>query len=183
MNIERLSRFLKIVCILGAIAKPIWVAAYWITNGFIGVNFGGFRSEFHPIPEGVSLLPLSELSPLLKFSGFLVDLTLTSFTSFAFWLGYELFRRFQSGTIFTNSSAKQTYRIGMLLLLQQCYYPIYSALYTLIMTISNPPEQRMISISLGNAQVELVLFALILIVGSRIMAKAQILQEETEATV
>lgn len=183
MNIERLSRFLKIVCIFAALAKPIWVAAYWITNGFAGMNFGPLQSEWHPIPLGVSLVPLSELNPLLKCAGFVVDLALTAFTSLAFWLGYELFRRFQSGTIFTLSSSRLIHKIGLLLLLQQCFYPIYSMLYSLIITISNPPGERLISISVGNAQLELVLFALILIVGSRIMAKAHELQEETEATV
>ncbi len=183
MNIERLSQFLKIVCILGAIAKPIWVAAYWITNGFAGINFGPLQSEWHPIPQGVAFVSLSEIHPLLKCAGFLVDLLLTAFTSMAFWLGYELFRRFQTGTFFSITSSRITYRIGMLVLLQQCFYPIYSALYSLIITISNPPGQRMISVSIGNAQLELVLFALILIVGSRLMAKAYLLQEETEATV
>ncbi len=179
-KIREMSRILKILFMIAACSLPVLNAGYWITSGY---PFLPGWAVSGPFPHFEGIVPLSEMSGLIKFLGFLVTLIPTSFNVFAFVLLSKLFRTFENLEFFSKSSVQCLRKMGYCILLNQLIYPVFCALISFTLTMSNPPGSRMISISLGTPQFSLLIIGSIIILISWIMDEGRKMQEEQAATV
>jgi hypothetical protein len=177
-KIERFSHVLRLICFIGIGLIPLTDAAYWITNGltFLPINT---HSEFAHLP----IQPLAELSLLIKLGGFMADLIPDAFSIAALFYLANLFKLYGQMEFFGPANIRYIKKMGVALFVQQMVFPIYSALYSLILTISNPPGQRMISTGFGSTQIKLIVLSLIIFLLARIMEEGRHLQEKQAGTI
>lgn len=182
-KIKRASRILRYLTIFYLCLIPTLTAIFWICNG----------EPIHPAlqirlwPEGflanAFLTPVSMLSTSTKILAFLVCLIPNVFTVLALYFLANLFRLFEGMEFFSQHSVGALRRIGFSLLAGQLTFPIYTALLSLTLTISNPPGQRVIAAHFGAAEFNWTALAIVIIVISWIMDEGRKLQEEQAATV
>ena len=177
-KIERFSHILRLICLIGIGLIPLTDAAYWITNGltFLPINT---HAEF----SHLKTLPLSELSPFIKLCGFVIDLIPDTFSIVALFYLANLFKLYGQMEFFDSANIRCIKKMGITLFAQQIVYPIYRALYSLIVTISNPPGERMIMAAYGSTQIKLIVLSLIIFLLARIMEEGRHLQEEQAGTI
>jgi hypothetical protein len=182
-KIKRVSRILRYLTLIYLCAGPISKAIFWITNG----------EPLHPFfkisiwPEALiaenCLRPIATLAPMTKILGFLVSLIPNIFSVLALYYLARLFKLFEGLEFFSQNSVSLLRKIGFALLGGQLIYPIYTALISLTVTISNPPGERMIATAFGTAELSWTALALVIILASWIMDEGRKLQEEQEATI
>jgi hypothetical protein len=183
MKIKRASRILRYLTIVYLCLIPALTAIFWICNG----------EPIHPAlhirlwPEGFLadnlVTPIPQLSAMTKILAFLVSLIPNIFTVLALYFLAKLFHLFEGMEFFSQNSVAALRRIGFSLLAGQLTFPLYTALLSLTLTISNPPGQRMIAASFGAAEFNWTALAIVIIVISWIMDEGRKLQEEQAATV
>ncbi len=183
LKIKRVSRILRYLTIFYLCLVPILTAIFWICDG----------QTIHPLlnihlwPEGFiadSLLtPIPMMATSTKIFAFLVSLIPNAFSVLALYFLAKLFRLFEEMEFFSQHSVGTLRRIGFSLLAGQLTFPIYTALLSLTLTLSNPPGQRVIAVSFGTAEFNWTALALVIILISWIMDEGRKLQEEQAATV
>jgi len=205
-KIKTASKILKIIFFICACSLPILEAGYWITNGYPFIPSGmryeslsfsmpatsiGVGHSDAPIDSELSLTatpsmikPLTELSNTTKFLGFLISLLPVSMTMFILYLVSKLFNAFEHLDFFSANTVKYLKRIGFLIITNQILiHAVYCALITLVLTFSNPPGKRIIEISYGIGELNLLIVGIIIILASWIMDEGRKLQEEQEGTI
>jgi hypothetical protein len=205
-KIKNLSRVLKIMFFVITCSLPILEAGYWITNGYpfipsgmryeslswsmpmsslgIGHTDAAKPSELAVTAVDCMIKPLTELSNTTKFLGFLVSLLPLSITMFILFLVSRLFYCFEHMEFFSATTVKSLKRIGFLIILNQTLiHAIYDALISLTLTFSNPPGYRIIEVSYGSAQINILIVGIIIILASWIMDEGRKMQEEQEGTI
>lgn len=180
-KISRLSRILKWATLIVLCGMPIFNAGYWITSGY---PFLEPWYQINIVPK-FSLMPsLADMSALNKFCGFLVTLIPTGVSMIALGFLAKLFRLYEQLEIFSRENVQCLRRLGFTLLIGQAVYSfVYFPLISLALTISNPPGQRHISITVGDQQLAMAAIGLAIILISWIMEEGRKLQEEQAATV
>lgn len=181
-KIQKVSRVLKWIVTFLIAAFPIANASFWLLNGFPSLS--GLL-DFQLIPNFLEgrMLPLSQLSPMVKFCGFLVNLLPVAIAMAALsWLR-KLFLAYERLVFFSSECVRYFRNMGWTLLAGQLLYPFYCALISLTLTLTNPPGQRMISIAFGLHQAAMLTIALAMLLISWIMDEGKKLQEEQEATI
>ncbi len=181
-KITSLSRLLKITFLIAACALPLLDAGFWITNGYPFLK-PFFSWDIIPQFDNQAQITPDQLSPLIKFLGFLLSLVPTSIYVIALAFLVKLFKHFENFEIFTEESVKCIRKLGFCILLNQLLYPVYIALYSLTLTITNPPGQRMIAVAFGGQQLSLLVIGCTIILISWIMEEGCKLKEDQAATI
>ena len=183
VKIKRVSRILRYLTIFYLCSLPISTAIFWICDG----------QPIHPMlsirlwPEGfladAPLTPIPMMAASTKITAFLVSLIPNIFSVLALYFLAKLFCLFEGMEFFSQQSVRALRRIGVSLLAGQLAFPIYTALLSLTLTISNPPGHRIIAVSFGAAEFNWTALSLVIILVSWIMDEGRKLQEEQAATV
>ena len=84
----------------------------------------------------------------------------------------RLFKNYAANIIFSLQNVIYIKRIGWILLLGQFLVPIYDALMSAALTWHNPPGHRLIAISFDKTNFAVILFAVMVILISWVMAEA-----------
>jgi hypothetical protein len=182
-KIRTLSKALRYVSYFLLILAPLFNIGYWVTNGyeFLGAEWSSaFQMMFPKISEAQ---PLAQLSSELKFLALLVTFIPFGIFMLAVMFLGKLFKLYEEFKIFSAAAVRCIRSLGITLLIGQLLHPIYYGLFTLTMTISNPPGHRSIGISYGSDQFLLLMIAAIIILISWIMDEGRKLEEEQTATV
>ncbi len=183
IKIKRVSRILRYLTILYLCLGPICTAMFWINNGQPISSF--FQIDIWPeglIAEDI-LKPIVSLSPLNKMLAFLVTLIPNLFSVLALYFLARLFRRFEQMEFFSQSTVGNLRKIGFSLLAGQIAHPFYTALISLVLTVSNPPGQRLIAVAFGAKEFSWTALSLVIILASWIMDEGRKIQEEQAATI
>ncbi len=182
-KIRTLSRILKIAFLIAACMLPILEAGFWMTDGYAKIS--PFLASWKVIPQFGNEPAISpdQLSPMIKFLGFLVSLIPTGFNVLALAFLVKLFKHFEKFEIFSRKSVQCIRKLGFCLVINQAIYPLYCALFSLTLTINNPEGQRMIAVGFGAEQISLLLIGCTIILISWIMDEGRKLQEEQAATI
>lgn len=181
-KITILSRVLKIVFFIAACLLPVIEAGYWITEGYPFLK-PWIEWDIWPKINNLPIKPISEISPLIKFFGFLITLIPTAFNIGAFIFLAKLFSSFEKLQIFSEQSVKCLRKLGFCILLNQLVYPVYEALLSLNLTITNPPGQRMITVGFGTHQLNLLVIGACIILISWVMEEGRKLHEDQAGTI
>ncbi|MCP5469421.1 MAG: DUF2975 domain-containing protein [Chlamydiales bacterium] len=180
-KIHSISSLLKWCAIAVCILLPVIEAGYWITSGYPFLTpFFGVKalSQFGSVP-----ITWENLSDLQKFLAFLVNLIPIAFLVAAFAFLSQLFSAFQKGEIFEARNVTPLKRVGWMLMFSQLVHPLYCALLSLTLTYTNPIGDRVIALSLGIAQLEVLLIGLAILLASWVFERAVIMREEQEGVI
>jgi len=180
-KIRHLSRILRLGCILGIILAPVLNATYWIHDGFRIISFRKTKwfLQFADAP----FTSIDELSSLLKFAGFLVDLIPYTFFLFSLLILMKLFKLYEKLEFFSKKNVRYIRQIGTILLISQLVHPFYVALHSFILTLSSPPGQRVIMLAYGPNQIKTLFLAFVVFLAAHIMEEGRQLQEECSSTI
>ncbi|HEY2811656.1 MAG TPA: DUF2975 domain-containing protein [Rhabdochlamydiaceae bacterium] len=181
-KIQRLSRIFKIVFLICAFALPVIDAGFWITNGYPFLKPWMRWDPFYHF-DNLPIKPLPEMDVLIKFFGFLISLLPASLNICAFILLAKLFHCYEQLEIFSRSTVLILRKLGICILLNQLLFPFYVAIFSLALTITNPPGFRNISVAFGPEQVNLLIIGSLIILVSWIMDEGRKLQEEQASTI
>ncbi len=144
--------------------------------GFFG--FFGFLSLFDP-----NLPIMADLTPSLRLAGFLVYLPLAGLQTYWLWQLKGLFGCYAKGQIFTSENTAYIRRTAMAFLGIAFMSILVKTASILVLTLNNPPGQKLLSVSFGTPQISDILTGMILVVIAWIMDEGQKLKEEADYTV
>lgn len=95
----------------------------------------------------------------------------------------RLMRCFQNGEIFSQSAITHLQRITKIALIWALYTPINGSLLSIIMSLQNPPGQRLITVTFWlHDVINIFIFGLFVIIVS-IMKEGSRLQQEQDLTI
>ncbi len=181
MKIRHLSRFLRYCCFVGMIIAPALNAFYWIHDGFRIFSFHDTRwlIQFANAP----FTSIDELSSWLKFAGFATDLIPTVFFLITLFILSKLFKRYEKLEFFSKKTVRYVRQIGFVLVISQIVHPFYIALHSFILSLPNPPGQRVLLFAYGPQEFKMLFLAFIVFLAAFIMEEGRHLHEEYSSTV
>lgn len=178
-NIKTVSFYFRVLFQILFVVLPIITLLLWLKAP--APFEPGMGILMRVIPESIQVL--HPLNVSTKIFGFLITMIPTLVFEFILYFLIKLFRLYERGEIFTSNNVRYIKYTGYALLIGQLLNPVYQALLTAILTLQNPPGQRIMSISISGTDVGIILVALLIILISWIMAEGCRLQEEQEYTV
>lgn len=180
-RICRMARLLKWVVVGLMMFLPLLTAGYWMLDGFPGLTL--FQVRMIPYLGEAVIPALSQLSPPVKFSAFLVTLIPVGVAMLALDALRRLFNYYAQLEIFSQNCVRCIRRFGWTLLIGQAIHPLYCGLISLVLTSANPPGQRMLVVSMSLMQMGILAIAAAILLVSWVMEEGRKLQEEQAATI
>ena len=180
-KIRLLCHILRYSCVIGIFVAPVLSAIYWVHDGFRLFYF----KEAHLLIQFAQapFISIDELSPWLKFAGFLADLIPCSFFMITLYLLAKLFKRYEKLDFFSGPIIRTIRQIGFVLVISQLVHPFYIALHSFILSLPNPPDQRVVIFAYGPQEIKVVFLAFIVFLAALIMEEGRHLQEENSLTI
>jgi len=180
-KIRLLSRFLKYSCITGIFLAPLLNALYWIHDGFrlFHIKDTQFLVQLTHAP----FTSVEELSAWLKLAGFFADFIPCSFFILSLYILTKLFKRYEQLDFFSPQSVRYIRQIGLVLVVSQLIHPFYIALHSFILSLPNPPDQRVVIFAYGPHEIIGVFLAFIVFLAAFIMEEGRHLQEENSSII
>jgi Protein of unknown function (DUF2975) len=171
-SLTRVVWVVRVLCVLGAIsllAVPPW---FWLSADNVrsfGPAVAGVRdvvvdAQAQRIGAAVSVLPVA------------VGL-------YALWQLWQLFTEYAAGRVFGRIAAQRLRRFAWALLGAALLAPLVRAAMSVVLTLGNPPGQRMLVLGFSWNDYLAVLLAAVLIAIATVMAEAVRVAEENEGFV
>lgn len=177
IKIVRLSRFLRYSIYFLLCGLPFLYAGYWITNGYPFIQ-AWFPFEMIPAVKEWPVKPLHFLPSWVKLLGFLITMIPVCFSMLSLFFLTKIFQEYEKLRLFSQTTVQNIRKLGFTILWAQAIYPIYLAILSLALTISNTPGSRMISTGFGTKQLELLGVGAMIVLLSWIMDEGRELNEE-----
>lgn len=118
-----------------------------------------------------------------KVLGFLASLLPMAIDMLGLWVLAKLFKLYAEGKIFTIENVYCYRKLGYLLLAAAITGPIHQSLLSIVLTLHNPPGQRMLSVSLSSSDFSRALMGGIVLLISWVMEEGRKLEDEQAFTV
>jgi len=186
-RIQRFAKLFRAIFFATLVLSPVIMAVLWLSGGEILLGDGGLTTTIGLVRDNVSLdaahAPAFPLAWGQRWLGLGVGLIPLGATMLCLWWLVRLFSLFSTGEIFTGNTVKYIRRTGWTMLAGVALMPIHEALLTLVLTMHNPPGERLITISLESGDARDLLIAGIIILVSWIMDEGRKLRETDELTV
>lgn len=168
-RLERLGRTLAfatglVVVLLVAIGLGLWLKASWVENVIV--------------PRvGLAHAPVA-VTPLVQMLGLLITAVPLAILAYGLLEVRRIFCDFADGELITPALAPRLERFGAAVTLQALLNPVAGALLSVLLTLGNPPGQRMLALSLPSHDVVSVLVGLLIIAIGSVMREAARIAEE-----
>ncbi|VVC76514.1 hypothetical protein AQUSIP_18270 [Aquicella siphonis] len=193
-KIQRVSLFFRIVFQIIFAVMPVLLVIGWVyapepmrlLMGFIKVNvIPEPYATTHVfaktgVPESAILHTLSQTE---KWLGLAVSMVPMMIELFVLYSLIQLFRLYESGSIFSLRHVRYLRSIAYALLAGQILEPFYQFAMGIVLTLQNPPGHRFAAITLDQTNIGILLVSLLMILVSWIMAEGYHLREEQQLTV
>jgi hypothetical protein len=95
----------------------------------------------------------------------------------------RLFGLYARGMIFTSGNVACYRKLGHVILWSMAASIVHSSLMTVVLTLDNPPGQRMISFGISSSEIARLLIGMTVLLVSWIMEVGREIQEEQQLTV
>ncbi|HNK20019.1 MAG TPA: DUF2975 domain-containing protein [Piscinibacter sp.] len=171
-SLGRLVLVVRVLCLLGVvtlIGVPLW---FWSSAD----NVRGFGPQLAAIGQVL----IDERAMRL---GALATVLPVSVGLFALWQLWRLFAEYSVGRVFSRAALGHLRRFAWTLLAAALLAPVMRSVMSVVFTLSNPPGQRMLALSLSWSDYLAVLLAVVLIAIATVMAEAVRVAEENEGFV
>jgi len=172
-RIQQLCRFFQYLFFGWLVAIPIIHVCIWICFNHLP------SAMFHD----VSTMIQRPISPGILVIAGLVSFLLSALQMAMTWMLIRLFRLYRDGKFFLAENVSCLWNISKLLLAQALAKPVIETLTTTILSFSNPPGQRMLSIGLDSADISTAMTGGIVFVIAYVMEEGRKLQDEQELTI
>lgn len=168
-RVRRVSKIMKFCCTLAIPLVPIVLGVMWATfDMWAGTH-----------PEFVHLRPLADPMPASSLLiGFAIAMFPGGLVMFAAWRLRSLFASYAEGSVFTAATARCLRDFALSIILIAAAKPVTGALLSVVLTVPNPPGQRMLSISLGSDDLTTVFIGCVFLVIAWIMEEGRKIADE-----
>jgi hypothetical protein len=175
-KIQRVSYIFRVFFQVAFFALPIFLMLFWLTASGPTWVWNGITIE--SIPSGIKMLHAFNWET--RFLGLGITLILsTGIHMLTLYFLIKLFHLYEKGEIFSSVNVNYIKNIGYLLLFGQLLInPLYQAFISAAITWQNPKGLGVISISLDQTNIAIVVAAVLIILISWIMAEGCKLREE-----
>ena len=182
-KIKNVSRIGSFIVTTFLIMLPLFYIAKWILIDHAIIKQLGICFEIKGPSEWIKPWMIA-WTPQLKLLGCSADLI----GHLPLWLGFFvlkfIFSNYRNGAVFIEANVRYYQYLGWLFLINAIVIkPIFDALMILVVTLHNPPGQRMLSIGFGTTNVQDILWGGFVMIIAWVMLEANRLQEEQELTV
>lgn len=168
----RLVLFVRAMCVLGAlglVAVPVW---FWTSPEAVRTLAPSFA--------GVQAVTVDDRALQL---GAALSLAPVAVGLYTLWQLWRLFGEYGAGRVFGRPALAHLRRFAWALLGAALLAPLVRAAGSVVLTLGNPPGQRMLAIGLSWNDYLAVLLAAVLIAIATVMAEAVRVAEEHEGFV
>jgi hypothetical protein len=168
-HVQKLSGRMKNICsvIMGVI--PLCLILIWVNFEFTASTFQLF-ADIPYQPEYMTQVTL--------IFGFIVSAALASFIFYALHKLRQFFVSCSAGDVFTSENGCYLHRFSIFTMLYAVLTIPAKALLALILTINNPPGERILSISLSSTELSLVFLGAVFLVISWIIKESARIAED-----
>lgn len=186
-RIQRFAKFFRAIFVIFLILTPVIVGGVWLVGGELSFEDGDSNTVIEMLVDDMAIdeaaAPSFPLPWETRLLGLAVSMIPTGIGMLSLWWLIRLFSCFAGGQIFTKSTVKYISRLGWTMVAGFVASPVYEALLTMVLTMHNPPGERLVSFSLESADFEELLTAGVIILVSWIMEEGRKLRETDELTV
>ena len=170
-RVRRIARWMRALCLLGALALPaatllVWRSPEWIT-ATAGAELGLGRVPITLTPGTHAAAVVVALLPVLA-------------GLYALLQVWRLFGDYARGAIFTAGSSARLRRLGWAVLVVAAVQVLARTLLSLVLTFANPTGQKALTVGLSSNDYVLVVFGLLLLAIAWVMVEATRLARENE---
>jgi uncharacterized membrane protein YvlD (DUF360 family) len=163
------SRRLRRICTGLIILLPLTCALFW-------VFFNRIRGSTSMIPLPV---PVTEDLPgLIRFFAFLAELLPMTALIYGLRKLRKLFRYYEKGLIFTEKNVACFRSLGRTLIAWVVCDVVKNSLLSIVLTLHNPPGQRLITVGLYSADFTAVFVGIVILIIAWVMDEARKIQED-----
>ena len=182
--IHKISQIFLFISWALLILLPIMVFCQWFLIDIPFVkNYVEYFGFFNPIKTGdgsvlvnIAIHTFTWQEKCIGFIGTLIGL-LPLFLALIVLI--PIFKNYSSGNIFSLKNARHYQQLGYIFIFDSLLAkPISQAVLTIAATLSNPPGQRQMMVSIGMINLESLFCGAIIIVIARVMYLGNKLQEE-----
>jgi|GEM_PF-2236423 len=164
---RRLSLFWMVFLPLAVLV--IWAALPWIPDMLRDSFFKG--------------MPVTQTTPLVRISGMLASVPGIFLHILLFFQLAKLLGLWERGNIFDESNVRCFSRLGVYYLWGALIGVLQRALYSVALSISNPPGTRHLSLGLSSDDLSSVAVGLFLWLVAYVLQQAYLLKREADLTV
>ena len=186
-RIQQFARVFRAIFLAAFVLSPVVVTGLWLSGGELSFADVDSSTVIEVVADNLNIdaayIPALPLPWETRWLGLGVSLIPLGATMLCLWWLVRLFGLFSAGEIFTGNTVKYIRRTGWTMLAGVALVPVQEALLTLVLTMHNPPGERMITISLQSTDLRDLLIAGIIILVSWIMDEGRKLRETDELTV
>lgn len=173
-RIQRVSRRLRVLCSLLIWGIPMGLIMYWSLFNVLPASSG--RQIFSVNPE-------VDVPLLVRFFGLLLSLVPAGAAIYALAALRSLFGLYLEGKVFTAENVRCFWKVGKALLFWAVASILYTPASTVLVSSSNPPGQRMISVGVSGAEIMAALLGGAILVVSWVMDEGRKLDEDQSLTI
>ncbi len=161
--------FVKWLSLVMVFAIPVIVTGYWVSPA--GMPFLSHQAV--SIFSDPAALSIGE-----RFAGFMVDIIPTTFLCAGLWQVSRLAGALKAGKFFDAPTISRLHTAGILFILFAIANVIDRALLSVILTIQNPPGERMLALTLELSDIGFLLFGVLFLVLISVFAEGQKQRED-----
>ncbi len=177
VKIRRASRKFRILFTILIIITPLLPVLVWLNYNYLPPVmklqiFGNLHVGMIPV------LPLHT-----RVMSVAVSLLPAGVTVAGLYYLIRLFGLYEQGKIFLRENVAYYRKLGFIIIYSMIASIVYSSLMTTVLTLDNPPGQRMISFGISSAEIARLVIGLIVLLVSWIMDIGREIQEEQQLTV
>jgi Protein of unknown function (DUF2975) len=175
--IDRLGRLSTFMCVVVAVGGALAeLALIWIWLSPTAV-------ETLVVPRlGLGAMPVT-LDGWNRILGFAVCMLPMAVIVWMLYQAYELFDGYRLGRVFTEEAPVRLRRIGLSLLALALLRPVTTTLLGVVLTLSNPPGQRLLAIGIGIDDYMIAAIGGLLLVIGHVMVEAKRLADDNRQIV
>lgn len=168
-RVTRISRFMRICCTMAAASIPIVLAGMWLTFDLWAAD--------HPDLAGIH--PFSDPMPVpALFAGFAISMIPGGVAMFAVWRLRRLFSLYAQGQIFTADNSRCLKHFAMAVMAMAIAKPIATSLLSVVLTLANPPGQRMLMLRFGSPELTILFIGGVFLIIAWVMEEGRAMAEE-----
>ena len=186
-RLRRLSKAMGVFCLLAIVAFPLGQALLWLVFEPCAILQSGAGD-----PTGLSMRLCGDLDApanLEPFAidgalpywqragGFLIAMLPTAAALYGLFALRRLFRLYAEGQVFSPANTRAFRRFALAVFAFALARPIAFTLTVLLLTIDNPPGQRMLSFSLGDGDLLALFLGGLFLVIAWVMDEGRALAE------
>ena len=168
-RITTLSRKLRWTCTALIYCLPVACAIVWI---FFNQLYA--TGPMMPLPVRVD----HDLPGQIRFYAFLVDLIPLGAILYGLHKLRRLFRLYENGLIFTERNVDCFRGLGRALVVWVACHVARTTLLSIILTMNNPPGQRMVTVGLDSGDFTGVFVGVVVLIISWVMDEGRRIQED-----